>query len=145
MKDKHIKVLLVEDNPGDARLIQEMLTEIRGATFNFERADRLSTGLEHLVEGRIDVVLLDLGLPDSQGLDTFDKAYAQAPEVPIVVLTALDDEALAIRAVREGAQDYLVKGQVDSNLLARAIRYAIERKKAEEALKESEEKYSTLV
>ncbi|MDH7485259.1 MAG: response regulator [Anaerolineae bacterium] len=126
-----IRVLLVEDNPGDARLIREMLSEVREVTFDVQRADRLSASLERLAEGGIDVVLLDLSLPDSQGLETFARVYAQAPEVPVVLLTGLDDADLAVRAVREGAQDYLVKGQLDSGLLARAIRYAIERHRAQ--------------
>ncbi len=126
MSDKPV-VLLVEDNPGDARLIWEMLAEAKGTRFDLQYASRLSAGLERLAAGGIDVVLLDLSLPDSQGLDTFARVQAQAPQVPVIVLTGLDDETLAIKAVREGAQDYLVKGQVDSHLLARAIRYALER------------------
>jgi signal transduction histidine kinase/DNA-binding response OmpR family regulator len=124
--NKPIKVLLVEDNPGDARLLQEMLAE--KASFDLERVVRLSAGLEQLAAGEIDVVLLDLSLPDSRGFDTFAQVQAKAPQVPIVVLSGLDDKALAVKAVREGAQDYLVKGQIDGNLLVRAIRYAIERK-----------------
>ena len=127
MDDRHIKVLLIEDNPGDARLIREMLAEVRGATFDLEWVDRLSAGLERLAEGGFDMVLLDLGLPDSQGIDTFVTLQAQAPRVPIIVLTGLDDEALAVKAVQEGAQDHLVKGQVDSHALVRSIRYAVER------------------
>lgn len=145
MDNKHIKVLLIEDNPGDARLIREMLAEVKSAPFDLEHADRLSTGLERLSAGGIDVVLLDLSLPDSRRLDTFAKAQAQAPEVPIVVLTGLDDEALAVKAVRGGAQDYLVKGQVDSNLLARAMRYAIERKRMEEELRSYSEHLEEMV
>ena len=129
MSDKP-KVLLVEDSPGDARLIWEMLAEVKGAQIDLKYADRLSAGLERLAAGGIDVVLLDLSLPDSGGLDTFTKVHAQAPQVPIIVLTGLDDESLAVEAVRGGAQDYLVKGQVDGNLLMRAIRYAIERHRA---------------
>ena len=132
MGDKPIKILLVEDNPGDSRLIREMLAEARGVTFDLKYADRLQVGLEHLGERQIEVVLLDLGLPDSQGLETLNKTYAQSPEVPIVVLTGLNDELLGVEAVKRGAQDYLIKGQVDPNLLVRAIRYAIERKRAEE-------------
>jgi signal transduction histidine kinase len=132
LSDKRIKVLLVEDNPGDSRLIREMLAEARGVTFDLEYADRLQGGLEYLGEREIEAVLLDLGLPDSQGLETLSKTYAQAPEVPIVVLTGLNDELLGVEAVNRGAQDYLIKGQVDPNLLVRAILYAIERKRAEE-------------
>jgi len=137
MEDKHIRVLMIEDNPRDARLIREMLSEVRGTLFNLKWVDKLSTGLEILATGGVDVLLLDLLLPDSQGLNTFAKAYAQVPEMPIVVLTGLDDETLAVKAARAGAQDYLVKGQVDSNLLERSIRYAIERKQAEEQIKAS--------
>ncbi|UCD70985.1 MAG: HD domain-containing protein [Syntrophobacterales bacterium] len=136
-EDEIIRVLLIEDNPGDAYLIQRELARSKVALVDVECAERLSTGLERLAAGGIDVILLDLGLPDSRGLDTFTKIHAQAPGVPIVVLTAIDDEALALRAVRQGAQDYLTKGQVDSNLLVRAIRYAIERKRAGEELKRS--------
>jgi len=129
-----IRVLLIEDNPGDARLIQEMLKEA-GSRFDFKWADRLSTGLERLVEEVFDVLLLDLGLPDSQGIDTFTRAHAQAAQIPIIVLTGLADETIAVKAVREGLQDYLMKGQIDSNLLVRGIRYAIERKRAEEEIR----------
>lgn len=132
MADKPISILLVEDNPGDRRLIQEMLTEARSVTFDLKYADRLQAALEHLGESRVDVVLSDLGLPDSQGLETLTKIYAQVPEIPIVLLTSLDNEIVAIQAVNKGAQDYLIKGQVDTNLLVRTIRYAIERKQAEE-------------
>jgi signal transduction histidine kinase len=129
-----IRVLLIEDNPGDARLIREILARARGAQFELERVERLSTALERLNTGGVDAILLDLTLPDSSGLDTFFKVHTRAPHVPITVLSGFDDEVVAIRAVREGAQDYLVKGQVDRNLLVRALRYAIERKRSEEAL-----------
>jgi signal transduction histidine kinase/DNA-binding response OmpR family regulator len=131
--DDKIKVLLIEDNPGDARLLQEMLVGARG-TFELKHAKRLSTGLEQLAAGEPDVILLDFSLPDSLGFDTLVKIHAQAPSVPIIVLSGLDDEALMVQAVRAGAQDYLVKGQVAegrSDLLVRAMRYAIERKQAE--------------
>ncbi len=140
-----IRVLLIEDNPGDVHLIKDALDNVNAVTFNLECFNRLSTGLERLAGGGIDVVLLDLLLPDSQGLDSFTKIYAQAPKVPIIVLTGNKDEALAINAMREGAQDYLVKGQMDDNLLGRTIRYAIERKRAEEALRESEERYRSFI
>jgi PAS domain S-box-containing protein len=133
---RQLNVLLIEDNPGDARLIRLMLDEAAGEPCHVEIAARLSEGLRRLGEWRFDVVLLDLSLPDAQGLDTFLRAQAQAPAVPIVVLSGLDDEALAVRAVQAGAQDYLVKGHVDGDLLVRAMRYAVERKRAEEERKQ---------
>ena len=145
MNDKPLKILLIEDNPGDVRLIREMLTEAGNDLFELEYADRLITGLRCLAEGDIDVILLDLGLPDSHRFDTFARVHAQAPQVPIILLTALDDEVLAMKVVRQGAQDYLIKGKVDSNLLSRTIRYAIERKRAEETLHREKEKYRILV
>jgi PAS domain S-box-containing protein/putative nucleotidyltransferase with HDIG domain len=134
MSDRPTTVLMIEDNPGDARLIREMLAEGGGNRFKLKCADHLSVGLEYLGSNDIGLVLLDLGLPDSQGFDTFVKTYAQAPRVPIIVLSGLTDEQLAIKTVQEGAQDYLVKGHVDSHALVRTIRYAIERKRAEEDL-----------
>jgi len=145
MSDKPIKFLLIEDNPGDARLIQELLSEANMESFQVEVAKRLSDGLDALSARRFDVVLLDLSLPDSSGLETLVKVHTKAQKVAIIVLTGLSDEALAVEAVRKGAQDYLVKGQIDENLLCRAILYAIERKQVEEALKKSEEKYRTIL
>jgi CheY-like chemotaxis protein len=129
-----MKVLLIEDNPGDARLIQEMVSEADGAEFDLEHVDRLSTGLERLSVKDVDVVLLDLELPDSSGFDTFTSVQAQVPEVAIVVLTGLEDKTVVNNALQAGAQDYLSKNQLDSNLLMRSMRYAIERKKAERRL-----------
>jgi signal transduction histidine kinase len=137
MNDKTIKILLIEDNAGDIRLIREMLTEAKYIAFDLECVDRLSTGLERNARGDIDIILLDLGLPDSQGLDTFNTINDQTSKVPIIVLTAFEDDAWAIKAVRNGAQDYLVKGKVDSTLLVRTIRYALERKKAEAELQKA--------
>jgi signal transduction histidine kinase len=135
--NKSIKVLLIEDNPGDARLIREMLSEAKAARFDLDRTDSLSSALERLAAGGIDVVLLDLLLPDSEGLDTFTRVCSHASHMPIIVITGTDDEDLALQAVKDGAQDYLVKGHINSNVLGRAIIYAIERKRAEEALRES--------
>ncbi len=131
---KSINILLIEDNPGDARLIQEMFAGIMTESFNIKCVDRLSKGLEHLSAEEVDIVLLDLSLPDSQGLDTFNSLYAKAPMVPIIILSGLSDEEFATKAVQKGAQDYLVKGQVNSNLLVRSIHYAIERKLAQEKI-----------
>ena len=145
MSDKPITVLLVENNPGDARQIREMLAKVRGTSFTVECSDRLTTGLKRLAAGGNDVVLLDLSLPDSHGLDTLAKIRARAPQVPIIALTGLDEEAVAVKAVREGAEDCLVKGRLDSNLLVRAIRYAIERKRADEALRAAKEYAENLI
>ena len=134
MSNGDINILLIEDNPGDARLIRELLTEANATGFNVECADHLSMGLHRLGEGGVDVVLLDLGLPDSQGLDTFSRTHEKAPHLPVVVLTGLNDESVGTEAVRLGAQDYLVKGTVDSRLLCRSLRYAIERKRTTQAL-----------
>ena len=127
-----MRVLLVEDNDDDVLLIQESLSETK---ISIARAERLSSALEQLAKGGFDAVLLDLSLPDSQGLDTIGRVHSQAPAVPIVVLTGLNDEEAAVKAVERGAQDYLIKGQVDGHLLVRSLRYAIQRHKAEESLK----------
>jgi signal transduction histidine kinase len=128
-----IHALLIEDNPGDARLIREMLRDAGGghAAVELAHADRLALGLEQCSSQATDVVLLDLTLPDSQGFDTFTTVHARAPDVAIVVLSGLDDEGLAVRAVQEGAQDYLVKGQVDGAAILRSMRYAIARQRLE--------------
>jgi signal transduction histidine kinase/DNA-binding response OmpR family regulator len=123
---------LIEDNRGDFRLLQKMLAQAKEDSFELERVNQLAAGLERLEAEESDVVLLDLSLPDSQGLDTLARVQAEAPQVPIIVLSGLDDKVLTVKAVREGAQDYLVKGQIDSDLLARSIRYAIERKRTEQ-------------
>lgn len=138
-------ILLIEDNPDDIRLIQWIISGIRKSQFKLECVDRLKKALKRLSKGGIDVILLDLGLPDSQGIDTLRSVYNKAPKIPIVVLTCLGDEKVSVQAIKEGAQDYLIKGQVDSNLLKRTLMYAIERKQAEEALRESEERFRTLV
>jgi len=138
--DNSIRVLLIEDDTSDERLICEMLTMAASADFHFECRNRLSTGLACLVEGQFDVVLMDLSLPDSEGYDSFDRINSRSPGIPIVVLSGLDDEVIALRAVKEGAQDYLVKGDFNSKILERAIIYSIERRKAEEEMRNSEER-----
>jgi len=125
------RLLLVEDNPGDAVLVREMLRSALAEGFEFAHAARLSEGIDHLSGGGTACVLLDLSLPDADGLEAVTRVQAAAPDVPIVVLTGLDDERLALNAVQEGAQDYLIKGRVDDHLISRSIRYAIERKRAE--------------
>ena len=129
------RVLLIEDNPGDAELIAISLEGAGG--FQLEVCGRLSEAVERIARNGLDLILLDLGLPDSEGLDTFLRVNARAPHVPIVVLTGSEDDTLALQAVREGAQDYLVKG-VASSLLLRSLRYALERKRGQEALRLSQ-------
>jgi len=132
-----IKVLLIEDNPGDVRLIATLLADKGGLVFDFELqcADTLAAGVERLRAGGVDVVLLDLGLPESRGLDTVQRLCAHAQRMPtLVVLSGLDDEDVAVQALQSGAQDYLVKGRVDSTQLVRSIRYAMGRHLAEAAL-----------
>ncbi|MBI3662327.1 MAG: response regulator [Acidobacteria bacterium] len=138
------KGLLVEDNPGDAQLIQELLAEAGGSHLHLEWTGRLSSALERLAGGQIDLLLLDLSLPDSQGFETFARVSACAAHLPIIVITGLEDEEMALRILREGAEDYVLKGQLDGRLLLRAIRYAMGRKRAAEALRESEQRYREL-
>lgn len=134
MNSKKLKILLIEDNPGDVRLIQIMLADSKDLLFDMEKANTLATGKDHLDKGGIEALLLDLSLPDSQGIETFNKISAYAPKIPIIILTNLDDKMVAINAMRKGAQDYLVKGEVSTRLLSRVIPYAIERKRAKEEL-----------
>ena len=125
MEPTPIRVLLVEDNPGDARLLREMLREAPSLRFDLIHVDRMGEARGRVAEA--DVILLDLSLPDAHGMETVSAMLDAAPGIPIVVLTGLDDESTATQAVQAGAQDYLVKGQVDGVLLARTIRYARER------------------
>ncbi len=149
MSGKKVKILLVEDNPADVRLIREMLSEEKETRFELESANLLSVALEKIAKpgsgNGLDLILLDLGLPDSIGFDTFLKTHAESSELPIIILTVMDDQELAVEAVRGGAQDYLVKGQMNSNLLTRSIRYAIERKRAEEDLRKSQNYFRSLI
>jgi diguanylate cyclase (GGDEF)-like protein/PAS domain S-box-containing protein len=134
------KILLVEDNPGDARLLREMLNERGLYRTEVTHVERLGHAEKYLVDHEVDIVLLDLGLPDAQGLGALRRARAFAPRVPLVVLTGLDDEALAAQSLQEGAQDYLVKGQIDARSLLQSLRHSIERKTMEEALFEEKER-----
>jgi diguanylate cyclase (GGDEF)-like protein len=136
VNNNKIKVLLIEDDPAYTGLLRRTLSKEKSPQFDLESASGLQAGLERLGQGGTDVILLDLSLPDSQGLDTFHRVHTQAPAVPILILSGCEDEKLALEAVAKGAQDYLVKGQVDGKMLSRVMRYAIERKRAEEALAE---------
>ncbi|MEH2080536.1 MAG: response regulator [Nostoc sp.] len=136
-----IKVLLVEDNPGDVLLLQELFKEVTTVVVELIPVERLYEAVNYLANEIFDVILLDLSLPDSQGLQTFVIAHNQAKATPIIVLTGINDETLATSAMQQGAQDYLVKGQVTGDLLVRSMRYAIERQRADNALRQSEERF----
>src|SRR5882762_2610706 len=127
MKTTPVHILLVEDNASDAELIREMFRKERPGSFELTHLSSITDAVRHLAKGGVDIVLLDLGLPDGIGLETVRRAHAAAPDVPLIVLTGLDDEQLAAQAIKEGAQDYLIKGQIQNRALPRALRYAIER------------------
>ena len=133
-----LSILLVEDSPSDAVLLQESLSQHEVGGFQFTHAETWAEAAARLQQQSFDVLLLDLSLPDSTGRDTFVRARAAAPQLPIVVLTSVADEAVGLEAVRHGIQDYLIKGQAYGRQTARAIHYAIERKQAETALREAE-------
>ncbi len=135
MRDVQLTVLLIEDNPGDARLIQEALSELTAMSLDLVMTDRLSHGVERLAGGDVDLVLLDLSLPDSDWQQTLKAVHRRCPLVPIIVLTGIEDELVANQAVEEGAQDFLIKGEVDARSLERAIRYAIQRHRTVSALR----------
>jgi len=141
-----LRVLLVEDDPGDARLVDILLAEEdRSSSFEVTHAGRLDEALERLEQQAFDVILLDQSLPDSSGLETVDRTRTAAPGTPVVVLSGQDDEDVALQALQSGAQEYLIKGQGDGDLIARSIRYAIERRRADEALRQNEERFRSLV
>src|SRR4051812_34566083 len=133
-----ISALLVEDNPSDLLLMKEYLGELPRLDFKLHEAGRLSQALDSLHSQTFDVVLLDLGMPDSQGLDTLAAVRAQAPYTPVLVLTGQDDEAVGLKALQAGAQDFLVKNQIQPTILGRAIRYAIERSQMQHAITRTE-------
>jgi len=137
MTNEPINILMIEDSPLDAALIMEMLQKEKKFSFNLKHVSKLSTGLDCLAEGGFDLILLDLLLPDSLGVDTLDKVFAQAPDLPIIILSIVEDERLSMKAVEKGAQDYLFKGEMDGNLLVRSIGYAMMRKKAQKELEEA--------
>ncbi len=122
-----LEVLLVEDNSGDVRLLREMFAKEPPGSFALTHFQRMGEALAHLATERVDILLLDMGLPDAHGLETLHRALVVAPGVPVIVLTGMEDEALAAQAMNDGAQDYLIKGQIESRALPRALRHAIER------------------
>jgi PAS domain S-box-containing protein len=138
---KTINILLVEDNLDDVHFLRMLLNKASGVRFQVESASNLEESLARLAKGGMDLVLLDLTLPETTGMDTFHAIKAQAHDVPIVVLSGLDDETLALNAMHAGAEDYLVKGRVDTQLITRAATYAIERTDARKALLKAEERY----
>ena len=141
---QNVQILLIEDDPDDVWVMRNLLGDRWDGPFALNHVDLLSTGMERVSAAHFDIILLDLSLPDSQGLQTFITMHAHAGNVPIVVLSGYNDEAIAVKAVQAGAQDYLVKGQVDDNLLVRSIRYAIERNrryKAEADLRAASEEF----
>jgi signal transduction histidine kinase len=146
MNAYNTRVLLVEDNQGDAGLVRFALRAESGADYSFSAAHvvRLEDALESLKEKPFDLVLLDLSLPDAQGLDTLARIRQAAPDLPIVIITGLNDESLAVEAVRGGAQDYLIKGQADSHAVIRAILYSIERKRIEVQLEKERARQAAL-
>ena len=134
MREKSIKrLLLIEDNPGDARLIREMLNEQVAYNTEISHVQTMGEAETHLAGHAVDIMLLDLGLPDAMGLIGVRRAHTAAPAVALVVLTGSDDDEMAAKALQEGAQDYLIKGQIDTRGLVRALRYAIERQTLESA------------
>jgi DNA-binding response OmpR family regulator len=135
MNKRSIEVLLlVEDNAADARLIREMFKEQGSQKIDLIHMECMTDAERYLAGNVVDIILLDLGLPDTQGLQAVRRARASAPHIPLVVLSGLDDESMAISSMKEGAQDYLIKGQIEPRELLRALRYAVERKVIEEAL-----------
>jgi len=139
------KVLLIEDDTGFARMVQKMISEIDGGPFDFERVENLEKGIDRVKQGMIDVVLLDLLLPDSEGIFTFIKLREVCRDIPVVVLSALEDDETAILAVREGAQDYLFKGIINPAVLVRSIRHSIERKRNRDELRQTREDLEALL
>jgi DNA-binding response OmpR family regulator len=138
MNGEKLRILLVEDNPTDALLVREALAEAISPAFVVAHAEMLQCALDLLAKRPFDLVLLDLGLPDSQGLESLTSLRRLAPEVPVLVLTGLDDEDVGLNAVHAGAQDYLVKGDLSEKSLPRIIRYSVERKRLEDLLRQAQ-------
>ncbi len=139
MVERPIQVLLIEDNPFDVRIIQDILSQAEGAPFEITAASRLSEGLDHLNTGGFDVLLLDLNLPDKKGLSSLGKILSIDKKIPIIIISGIGDEETALEALKKGAQDYFVKGNLSGHVVTRSIRYAIERSRIEEELKRARE------
>src|SRR6266498_5023653 len=131
-------LLLIEDNPADVFFVKRMLMDSPFSISNIYEADHLEKGCDFLKKGNIDLTLLDLSLPDSSGLDSLFSILHTAEKIPVIILTGFDDTNIALEAIKAGAQDYLIKGEFNKNLLQKTIQYSIERKKQEEKIKESE-------
>lgn len=144
METDHIRILYIEDNPGDVTLVREILAEAKEFSCTVLHAGRLVPALETLREDAVDIILLDLNLPDSAGKATFQAVKESVRDTAVIIMTGMNDEEAAIIAVREGAQDYLMKSQVDANLLVRSIRYAIEREKLSSELRQAMARIKTL-
>ena len=145
MSTQLIRVLLVEDNPGDIRLIQELLRDVPDAGFDLQIVETLDAALSVLNAETFDAILLDLSLPDSRGLETLHAIRDCVPHSATVVLTGSSDQDLGVQAVQSGAQDYLIKGEGDARLVTRSVRYAIERQQLADKLRRREEEYSSLI
>ena len=143
VKSEKSDLLLIEDNPGDVRIVRELLRDL--GELGFCHVSRLSSAIDHLRKNRIDIVLLDMGLPDSQGLDTIRRIVAEIPLIPVIVLTGMKDDGLALESIKAGAQDYLVKGFIDAELLRRSIQYSVERKRMEVELYQSRANIAALI
>jgi CheY-like chemotaxis protein len=143
-EQRKINIMYFEDNPSDVVLIRDALADVRNVDFRIEHVTRLTEGLRRLPRTKTDIILLDLNLPDSEGLATFEEVKKVAGDIPIIIMSGLSDEDLSLRAVQQGAQDYLVKGQVDANLLIRTIRYGIERQKLLTDLRRAVDQIRTL-
>jgi PAS domain S-box-containing protein len=142
--EKSLRVLIIEDDAIDRMQLQRLLASTSLQVGEVKCANRLAAAIDMLKQWNADVLLLDLGLPDSQGIESIIQIQTHAPDVPIIVMSGLDDEQTATKAVQKGVQDYLIKGQVDSTLLMRSVRYALERKKAERQLQVAEQRYRTI-
>ncbi|MCD6595106.1 GGDEF domain-containing response regulator [bacterium] len=129
MENINTKILLIEDDPGDARLVVELLSEVKKGLYEVEWQNTLTKGLKYIEENDVEIILLDLMLPDSWGMESFNKVKANISNIPIIILTGCNDENIAVRAVQRGAQDYISKDDISPILLEHSIRYAIERQK----------------